>query len=61
MAISMDARIDKPLAVPAGDERFFLGAAFAMTLVIVAGFSTQLAIPPAQVARTGFSRWLRSD
>ncbi|HTK79512.1 MAG TPA: hypothetical protein VL286_03645 [Rhizomicrobium sp.] len=44
MAISMDARIDKPLAVPAGDERFFLGAAFAMTLVIVAGFSTQLAM-----------------
>ena len=41
MAISMDARIDKPLAVPAGDERFFLGAAFAMTLVIVAGFSPQ--------------------
>jgi hypothetical protein len=33
---------DKPLAVPAGNERFFLGAAIAMTLVIVAGFSTQL-------------------
>jgi hypothetical protein len=29
---------------PAGDERFFLGAAALMTLVIVAGFSTQLAM-----------------
>src|SRR6059058_5995617 len=29
---------------PGGDERFFLGAAVAMTLVIVAGFSTQLAM-----------------
>ena len=33
---------DKPLAAPAGNERFFLGAAIAMTVVIVAGFSTQL-------------------
>src|SRR6059058_2114246 len=28
---------------PGGDERFFLGIAIAMTLVIVGGFSTQLA------------------
>jgi hypothetical protein len=40
----MDAVIDRPLAPPAGDERFFLGAAIAMTAVIVAGFSTQLAM-----------------
>jgi hypothetical protein len=40
----MDARIDRPVALRAGDERFFLGAAIAMTLVIVAGFSTQLAM-----------------
>jgi hypothetical protein len=41
---SMDAPIDRAVAAPAGNERFFLGAAFAMTLVIVAGFSTQLAM-----------------
>lgn len=42
MATSMGAPIDRPLAPPAGDERFFLGVAIAMTMVIVAGFSTQL-------------------
>lgn len=36
--------IDRPVAPPLGDERFFLGAALAMTLVIVAGFSNQLAM-----------------
>lgn len=35
--------IDRPLAARSGDERFFLWAAIAMTLVIVAGFSTQYA------------------
>jgi hypothetical protein len=35
--------IDRPLAPPRGDERFFLNAAIAMALVIVAGFSSQLA------------------
>ncbi|HSQ98417.1 MAG TPA: hypothetical protein VLM36_00715 [Sphingomicrobium sp.] len=40
----MATLIEKPLARPVGDERFFLGAAIAMTLVIVAGFSTQLAM-----------------
>ena len=40
----MATLIDRPLAPPAGDERFFLGAAIAMTLVIFAGFSTQLAM-----------------
>jgi hypothetical protein len=44
MATSMDALIDKPFAPAAGDERFFVGAAIAMTVVIVAGFSTQLAM-----------------
>src|SRR4051812_34010140 len=44
MATSIDARIDRPLAQPRGNERFFLGAAIAMTIVIVAGFSTQLAM-----------------
>jgi hypothetical protein len=39
----MATLIDRPLAPPAGDERFFLGAAIGMTLVIFAGFSTQLA------------------
>jgi hypothetical protein len=42
MATSVDTFIDRPLARPAGDERFFLGVAIAMTIVIVAGFSTQL-------------------
>ena len=32
----------KPLTSPVGDERFFLRAAIAMAVVIVAGFSTQL-------------------
>jgi hypothetical protein len=36
--------VDRPLAPPAGNERFFLAAAITMTLVIVAGFSTQLAM-----------------
>lgn len=40
----MATLIDKPVAAPAGNERFFLGAAIAMTMVIVAGFSTQLAM-----------------
>lgn len=40
----MATLIDKPGLQRAGDERFFLGAAIAMTLVIVAGFSTQLAM-----------------
>jgi hypothetical protein len=40
---TIDASIGKPLALPAGDERFFLGGAIVMTLVIVAGFSTNLA------------------
>jgi hypothetical protein len=44
MATTIDSRIDKPLAPPVGDEPFFLGAAIAMTLVIIAGFSTQLAM-----------------
>src|SRR6478736_503261 len=42
--IMMATLIDKPLAPPIGDERFFLRAAIAMTLVIVAGFSFQLAM-----------------
>ncbi len=42
MATIIDERIGRPTA-RSGDERFFLGAAIAMTLVIVAGFSTQLA------------------
>lgn len=42
--IGMATLIDRPLTVPSGNERFFLGAAIAMTLVIVAGFSTQLAM-----------------
>src|SRR5678815_4275560 len=40
----MATRIDRPVAAHLGDERFFLGAAIFMTLVIVAGFSTQLAM-----------------
>ena len=36
--------MERPAVPPAGDERFFLGAAVLMTLVIVAGFSTQLAM-----------------
>lgn len=44
MATSIDAPIDQSLAPAVGDERFFLGAAVCMTLVIDAGFSTQLAM-----------------
>jgi len=44
MATAMDTLIDRPRAAPTGDERFFLWVAIAMTLVIVAGFSTQLAM-----------------
>lgn len=40
----MATLVDAPLVRPRGDERFFLGAAIAMTLVIVAGFSNQLAM-----------------
>ena len=40
----MATLIDRPLARAEGDERFFLGAAIGMTLVIVAGFSMQLAM-----------------
>src|SRR5690348_14865718 len=40
---AMATVIDRPLQSAAGNERFFLGAAIAMTLVIVAGFSNQLA------------------
>ena len=36
--------MDRPAAAPAGNERFFLGAAIAMTAVIIAGFSTQFAM-----------------
>src|SRR3954452_21099708 len=36
--------IDRPLAPQAGNERFFLGAAIVMPIVIIAGFSTQLAM-----------------
>jgi hypothetical protein len=39
----MATLVDTPRVASRGDERFFLGAAIAMTLVIVAGFSTQLA------------------
>src|SRR5437763_4818693 len=44
MASIVDAPIDRPSVAPAGDERFFLGAAIAMTIVIIAGFSTQFAM-----------------
>jgi len=44
MATATDAPIGKPAVAPAGDERFFLHAAIAMTLIIVAGFSTQLVV-----------------
>ena len=36
--------IDRPLAPPVGNERFFLGAAIVMTIVIVAGFANQYAM-----------------
>ncbi len=35
---------DKPIMPVANDERFFVRGAIAMALVIVAGFSTQLAM-----------------
>lgn len=44
MASIVDAPIDRPAVERAGDERFFLGAAIAMTIVIIAGFSTQFAM-----------------
>jgi len=43
MATSIDAPIDGAPAPTVGDERFFLGGAILMTLVIVAGFSAQYA------------------
>lgn len=36
--------VDRSLEANAGNDRFFVGAAFAMTLVIVAGFTNQLAM-----------------
>lgn len=44
MATVLDAPFDGARAPTAGDERFFLIVAIAMTVVIVAGFSTQLAM-----------------
>lgn len=41
MATSIDAPFGTTVS-PRGDERFFLGTAVAMTMVIFAGFSTQL-------------------
>ena len=40
----MASVIDRPDPVASGNERFFLGAAIAMTLLIVAAFSNQLAM-----------------
>ena len=40
----MATLVNGSAAVRSGDERFFLGAAIAMTVVIVAGFSNQLAM-----------------
>jgi hypothetical protein len=40
----MATLVDSPAPVRSGNERFFLVAAIAMTLVIVAGFSNQLAM-----------------
>jgi len=40
---TMTEPMGRPAVPRAGDERFFLGAAVAMTLVIVVGFSMQLA------------------
>jgi hypothetical protein len=39
----MASVIDRPVSARVGTERFFLGAAIAMTIVIVAGFSNQFA------------------
>jgi hypothetical protein len=43
MATTADQSFETSSPARAGDERFFLGAAIAMTIVIIAGFSTQLA------------------
>src|SRR6476661_10877196 len=40
----MATLVNGSATVRSGDERFFLGAAIAMTVVIVAGFSNQLAM-----------------
>lgn len=40
----MATSIDRPVVSSGGDERFFLGAAILMALVILAGFSTQFAM-----------------
>lgn len=40
----MAAITNNPPAASGGDERFFLGCAFAMTAIVVVGFSTQLAM-----------------
>jgi len=42
--LSMATILERPLAARSGSEGFFLAASVAMTLVIVAGFSTQLAM-----------------
>jgi len=42
--MNMATIVGEPITASRGDERFFLGAAIAMVLVIVAGFSTQLAM-----------------
>jgi hypothetical protein len=39
----MASVIDRPVSARVGNERFFLGAAITMTIVIVAGFSNQFA------------------
>src|ERR1043165_9556798 len=44
MATAVDPFTESPRAVTQGDERFFLGAAIAFPLAVVAGFSTQLAM-----------------
>ena len=44
MTTAIDTTLDRPLAGRSGDERFFLGVAIAMTLVIIAGFTTQVAM-----------------
>ena len=40
----MATLVERPSSVSAGDERFFLRAAIVMTIVIIAGFSLQLAM-----------------
>jgi hypothetical protein len=44
MATAVDPFTQSPRAEPQGDERFFLGAAFAFTVAVAAGFSTQFAM-----------------